>query len=104
MGTAWRLPDGQELRWRSWDGEYLLYHANSGDTHRLNAVGAAVLSGIAAGSVETAELVERIARELQLETNAIHEAIVDLLARFEDLGLVEPVDEPGPRADSARDR
>jgi len=103
-GTAWRVPARQELRWRAWDGEYLVYHADSGDTHRLNAVGAAVLRVIARGAVGTAELVDRVASEIQLEADSLYEPIDDLLARFEDLGLIESFDEHRPGTDDVCDR
>lgn len=102
---SWRFPAGQELRWRTWDDEFLVYHTNSGDTHRLNAIGAAVLRSIGRGAVSIDTLVDRIAEELRLEpTGALRSEIVELLARLRGLGLAEPVDEPGPGPDGARDR
>jgi PqqD family protein of HPr-rel-A system len=100
----WRVPAGRELRWRSWDGEHLVYHANSGDTHRLNAVGASVLRAIEGSGVETGQLVDRVAADLQVERSTLIGPIAELLARFEDLGLIESIDEPGSRSHGSRDR
>jgi PqqD family protein of HPr-rel-A system len=100
----WRVPAGRELRWRSWDGEELVYHGNSGDTHRLNAVGAAVLRSIDGPPLGTPELVDRVAAVLAVDRNTVIAPVAELLARFEDLGLIESVDEPGPRADGTRAR
>jgi PqqD family protein of HPr-rel-A system len=100
----WRVPAGRELRWRSWDGEELVYHANSGDTHRLNAVGAAVLRAIDGPALGTPDLVDRVAAALAVDRNTLIAPVAELLARFEDLGLIESVDEPGPRAHDSRPR
>ena len=100
----WRVPAGRELRWRAWDGEELVYHANSGDTHRLNAVGAAVLRAIERAGVDTPELVDRVAAALQVDRNTVIAPVAELLARFEDLGLIESIDEPGPGSPGSRDR
>ena len=100
----WRVPAGRELRWRSWDGEELVYHANSGDTHRLNAVGAAVLRAIDGPALATPDVVDRVAAALSVDRNTLIAPVAELLARFEDLGLIESVHEPGPRAHASRTR
>lgn len=89
------------MRWRSWDGEYLLYHPDSGDTHRLNAVGAAVLRAIDRTGTTTEELIGRIAAELRMDPSTLGESIPELLDRFVDLGLVETCDDPGSRSDGS---
>lgn len=100
----WRVPAGRGLRWRSWDGEHLVYHENSGDTHRLNAVGEAVLLAIAEDGSTTEQVIEQVATVLRAERSTLAGPIAELLARFEDLGLIESIDErrPGPRGSSAR--
>ena len=103
-GSVWRVPTGRELRWRSWDGEQLVYHVNSGDTHRLNAVGASILQAIDSAGIETTQLVDRVAAELQVDRRTLIGPVAELLARFEDLGLIESVDEPGARSRASRDR
>lgn len=35
--VVWRVTPGQALRWREWQGEYVLYNDISGDTHLLGA-------------------------------------------------------------------
>ena len=41
--AAWRVSSGSTFRWRQWDDEFVLYHDESGDTHRLNALSARAL-------------------------------------------------------------
>ena len=62
----WRVVPGSRFRWREWDGEFVLYHENSGDTHRLNALGARALAMLGASPVGTAELSERLAHDFDL--------------------------------------
>jgi PqqD family protein of HPr-rel-A system len=103
-GPLWRAPAGRELRWRSWDGEVLVYHANSGDTHRLNAVGGALLRAIDGVGLPAPVLVDRVATTLGVDRATLVEPIGELLTRLEDLGLVESDDEPRSRPDDARSR
>jgi PqqD family protein of HPr-rel-A system len=39
----YRVAPGQQLRWRDWDGEVVLYNDLSGDTHLLTADALALL-------------------------------------------------------------
>ncbi len=101
----WKFPAGQELRWRTWDDEFLAYHVNSGDTHRLNAIGAAVLRTIGRKAASIDALVEDVAAELHLDAStALRSQILELLTRLHELGLAEPVDEPAPRPARTSDR
>ena len=92
--ARWRIPAGSELRWRSWDDEFVVYHCDSGHTHRLNAVAAEALRGLEGSLVTTDELVAAVAARLKVETDAAFlERVEDLLDDFEEWGLVERIDE-----------
>ena len=51
---VWRLPEGVELLWRSWDDETVVYNVASQQTHLLDAFSAAALREIEAAP-KTAE-------------------------------------------------
>ena len=88
---VWRVTANDRFLWRSWDGEQVVYHADSGDTHRLNALGAQALHLLIAGPRTTAELVEHLRADCPGEPDASIVAIVnELVSRFERLGLIEP--------------
>jgi PqqD family protein of HPr-rel-A system len=104
----WRVPHASALRWREWDGEFVVYHELSGDTHRLNAVAGRVLQLLTAEPMTVDMLTVRLAESpgaLSPEPEAgspgpraespeprveSPEPIADLLSRLSDLGLIEP--------------
>jgi PqqD family protein of HPr-rel-A system len=88
---AWRVPAHSRFHWRSWDDEHVVYHVNSGDTHRFNAVGARALHLLIAAPRTAPELAECLRDEFPGEAEASTLVTVDeLVQRFERLGLVEP--------------
>ena len=66
----WRIVPGSRFRWREWDGEFVLYHENSGDTHRLNPLGARAVRLLLASAASARELTGRIAAESPMDGNA----------------------------------
>lgn len=93
----WRVRAGADLRWRSWNDDHIVYHGASGDTHRVNAVTAAALRGLAGGPATVGELRRGIEAALGLEPDpSLDERLLDLLWELDDLGIVEPI------ADDAR--
>ncbi len=80
------------LLWREWDGEFVVFHPPSGDTHLLNAFAAEVLLSLAERPAGLPELMARLARDAGLEAGPEQEGqVAKLLARLQELGLVEPV-------------
>ena len=99
----WRIVPGSRFRWREWDGEFVLYHENSGDTHRLNPLGARAVRLLLASAASARELTGRIAAESPMDGNATLESSIDqLLVHLHALGLVEPVAVDDGRQPSAR--
>jgi PqqD family protein of HPr-rel-A system len=81
-----------DLAWRCWDGEYIVFHPFSGMTHYLDATAGVVFE----------LLLERPAtvRDLTIELESLTEmpasdvicaAVQQVLRRFEDVGLAEPM-------------
>jgi PqqD family protein of HPr-rel-A system len=93
-GTTWRLARGCHLRWRSWeDDEFVVYHVESGDTHLLNSVSAEALRSLEQAPADADELTGRVSQRLEIEpTDTLKSQLRQLLAEFDQLGLIEPVD------------
>jgi PqqD family protein of HPr-rel-A system len=91
-GTRWTTVRGFPLLWRSWgEGEYVVYHTGSADTHHLNEVGAEVLRQLDGRPVNVEELTVRVAESLDCEAGeefAHH--IEGLVLQLDELGLIEP--------------
>jgi PqqD family protein of HPr-rel-A system len=89
---AWRVVPGSRFRWREWDDEFVLYHENSGDTHRLSLLGARALSRLHESPLGPDDLSAGLAAEFSLDADPQFAATISrLLAHLCDLGLVEPV-------------
>jgi PqqD family protein of HPr-rel-A system len=86
----WRVLPNSVLHWREWDSEFVVYHENSGDTHRLNAVGACALQRLSEQPLTAMALVSRLSGQFELSGPDLAAVVDDLLARFHDLGLIEP--------------
>lgn len=90
--ARWRLNPACELHWRHWDEGYVLFDAASGLTHALNVIGTVCLEALAAGPLDEASLTRAVCRELDLAADDLAAGeLHTLLARFDELGLAEPV-------------
>ena len=91
LSHLWKVRDGDQLRWRCWDDEHVVFDPLSGDTHVLNEIAALALKRLDAGALDCSDLSERIAAELDLQADeAMFRHMERLLLKFEDLGLIEP--------------
>jgi PqqD family protein of HPr-rel-A system len=90
--VKWCVPREQELRWRHWKDQHVVYHCQSGDTHLLNELAARTLRRLVEEPVEPEALVLHVAAALELEADSqLRRHIRELLFRFEELGLVDRV-------------
>ena len=95
MPLQWRVPAAASLRWRSWEGEHVVYHCESGDTHLLNPAAAEALKFLETRPAGADDLAEHVAARLSLAAGGqLRREMAELLAAFDDLGLIEPVDDP----------
>jgi PqqD family protein of HPr-rel-A system len=93
MQGRWRAATGS-FRWRNWDDEYVLYHEESGDTHRLNPLGARVLQRIAETPIDARTLQADLASEFAIEDPAAVEArLTELINHQHAHGLIEHTDD-----------
>ena len=90
----WKVSGAGKLRWRCWDGEYVVFNPLTGDTHLLDVVAGGVLMDILAGPATVNELIGRAAEFLDVESDqALSSHVENILQRLDELGLVELVAE-----------
>jgi PqqD family protein of HPr-rel-A system len=91
------------LRWRAWDGDFVVYHEQSGDTHFLNTLGARALERLGTCPMAVPELARALADEFgaaSTEEESVA-AAADLVARFAELGLIERSEDRNDDAEPA---
>ena len=90
-GEIWRLNPCVHLHWLSWDEDYIVFNAASGQTHVLNELGAAILRLLEENALNSMAIGQQIVaqyEELVLDTE-LSEAIENLLENLDILGLIE---------------
>ena len=89
----WCVPEGTDLRWRSWDGEFVAYHCASGDTHLLQPVAAAALMRLQKEPATIEELTRGVSEELGLGPEpGLSNQFQQWIQRLDELGLIERID------------
>jgi PqqD family protein of HPr-rel-A system len=83
----------EDLLSRSWDGQMVVYDCYAGDTHCLDHVASAVLSGVMQGiGSDEAELLGRVQTLLPAESAVSPDMLIAALAELERLRLVRTTD------------
>ena len=90
--ALWRLHGGAPLMWVECGGEYIVFHPDSGETHYLNDFSALVLRCMEDGPVSDCSLCDRLIELLGDDNPGLESQLDSLLTRFDQLGLVEPVE------------
>ena len=91
----WRVAARTPLRWRGWGGEWVVFHPDSGDTHLLDPLAADALRSLEASPASAAALAERLSRSAASPAEEmLPEAVERMLRAFDEVGLIEPVDDP----------
>ena len=86
---VWRLPEGAQLLWRSWDDEAVVYNVASQQTHLLDAFSAAALREIEAAPKTDEHLCAHLAEALDADNRELSARLAEICARFVELGLAE---------------
>jgi PqqD family protein of HPr-rel-A system len=87
----WKAPAHHELLWEEWEREFVVFDPRSGHTHLLNEMAAASLQALASHSLDAEELTRFLALEFGVaENEALARHVADMLAHFDDIGLIEP--------------
>jgi len=89
VADAWRAGQTATLRWQCWGAECCIHHIQSGETHLLNPLGAALLRLLEARPQGLAELEARLIETPQEDQRRTRAVLLGLLRRFEELGLAE---------------
>lgn len=88
--AAWRLMDGQSLRYRVWDDEAVLYNDLSGATHLLGPAALCVLEALRPGPASSAALAGRLLEGFEIDDTALGAELDVLLDELSELKLIEP--------------
>ena len=89
--TRWKLRDGLALSWRLWDGEYVVFDEEWGDTHLLSFVAGEVLRSLEASPGAAAPLTRPFASSLEQDpTHDLLGYVEKVLQDCSALGLIEP--------------
>jgi len=92
---VWRVASRTPLRWRGWNGDWVVYHPGSGDTHLLDPLAADALRLLEASPAGVAALIERLAGSAAAPAaEKLGAAVESMLRVFDEVGLIEPVDDP----------
>lgn len=90
--TTWQAVEPAELRWRRWEGQAVIFHVASGDTHLLSPAAARILQDLAAGPETVDRLVHCFAAAMDTPPDPqVFDAVDRVLASLSDLGLVRQV-------------
>jgi PqqD family protein of HPr-rel-A system len=90
-GTCWTVPKQNELAWRVWDDEFLVYNTASGQTHYLNLLAGEALLSLEAEPARTGELVRRLADQFGIPEDSPPLQMIDrLISELDELGLIAP--------------
>ncbi|HVQ76863.1 MAG TPA: HPr-rel-A system PqqD family peptide chaperone [Candidatus Binatia bacterium] len=90
-GTVWRVTEGSQLAWKSWDDEHVVFDYAAGSTHLLDAIAGEALQALAGSPANLSSLVRSIAVSIGVEPDtALELRIQETLDRFHDGGLIEP--------------
>lgn len=91
---VWTASDPSKLLWRVWDDDCVVFDCRSGEIHLLNPVAAEALKLLEERPADANDLTRELGAALgQAPAPEFRGHIEDLLGRFDELGLIEPVEE-----------
>ncbi len=87
----WRLITNSSLLRRSWgEGQEVVFHSGSGDTHLLNDVASELLYCLEEANLTCDELAERCAVRFDAEPDdGFKKHVAEIVGQFDELGLIE---------------
>ncbi len=92
QGTIWGIAEGTRLRWAEWEGEFVLFHENSANTHQLNLVAATAVKLLVTESESSESLARKTASELARDVDVVFQDDIDeLLSLLKSLGIIRAV-------------
>jgi len=89
----WQVTAENELLFRSWGDEFVVYNGATGDTHLLGLVAAQVMLKLQQTPTDAVSLAEWVAPLLQTEPDdELVFVIEQILTDFDSLGIIEHTD------------
>ena len=89
---TWRLNGLTSLHWRCWHEEWAVFDVGSGQTHQMDTLTAVVLTTVEASSLNTSELMSRLADDLLIpENQELLDTLNGILERLATARLIELV-------------
>jgi PqqD family protein of HPr-rel-A system len=86
----WRVIPGQELYYREWNDEFVVYNNLSGDTHLLGISAIVLLNTLKERAANEDLLVTSLCDSLQLDHDAeVEQQVANVLESLKSLSLVE---------------
>lgn len=90
--TVWGVVEDARLHWSEWDGEFVLFHENSSNTHQLSPVAATAIKFLIDEPANSSSLAQMTALKLKLEIDsALQDDIDQLLSQLKKLGIIQSV-------------
>ena len=86
---VWRVPAGADLRYRVWEGEYVVFQGAAGDTHRLSEAAARVLLQLIAAPATEDCLVAFLDETYDCTRAESAETLSEILQQLELIECVE---------------
>jgi PqqD family protein of HPr-rel-A system len=88
---SWRA--AEDLRWRCWDGDFVVFNPLSGYTHLLDVVTGQILTLLISGRCTVSAVRSALSAFLEVpDDDKLAETVEGILIRLEDTGLVERLD------------
>jgi PqqD family protein of HPr-rel-A system len=88
---SWRPAEG--LRWRCWDGDFVVFNPLSGYTHLLDVVTGQILTLLISGRCTVSAVRSGLSAFLEVpDDDKLAETVEEIVIRLEDTGLVERLD------------
>jgi len=88
----WQMLGDEPLRFRSWDGEYIVYSPFSGSTHRLDSTAGYLIELLTDGAKNSENLYHASSQFLgNVNDDRFRSSIDSVLEILDELGLIEKV-------------
>ena len=90
----WRTLGDEPLRYRCWDGDYVVYNPFSGFTHHLDIAAGRLIELLIDGPKDSETLYRDLTQYLEAQDEDIFRSSIDsVLEVLSELGLIENVSE-----------
>ncbi len=90
LNPKWQVASVNELLFRSWDDEFVVYNGATGDTHLLGQVAAQMMLKLQKTPADAVSLAEWVGSLQQIEPDDEFVLFIEqILTDFDSLGIIE---------------